>query len=91
MWAATYLLNLPPHSALNMAAPYKAFLGEEADLSCLKTIGVRTFVISRLTPGSSKIRPGRGGCVATATILRHIIYLVYNPATYKVVESRNVI
>ena len=43
MWAATYLVNWTPHSAHNMATPYKALFGKEVDLSCLKTIAARTF------------------------------------------------
>ena len=43
-WAATYLANLTPHSALNIATPYKALVGKEAHLSYLKIIGARTFV-----------------------------------------------
>jgi len=44
MWAATYLANLTPHLALNMATPYKALFSEEADLSFLKNVGARAFV-----------------------------------------------
>ena len=35
MWAATYLANLTPHSALDMATPYKTLFGKEANLSRL--------------------------------------------------------
>ena len=44
MWAATYRANLTPHSVLDMATPYKARFGKEADLSRLGTIGAGAFV-----------------------------------------------
>ena len=53
MWAATCVANLTPRSALNMATPYKALFGKEADLSCLKTIG------ASVRPNRDKLQEAR--------------------------------
>ena len=42
--AASYIYNRILHSALNIETPHKKLYGKDADLSHLKTIGVRAFV-----------------------------------------------
>ncbi|CAN0093793.1 unnamed protein product, partial [Ascophyllum nodosum] len=44
MMAASYICNRISHSALHVETPSKKLYGDDADLSHLKTTGVRTFV-----------------------------------------------
>ena len=42
--AAMHLKNKTPHKALKMETPFNVLHGEQADLSHLRVIGVRTFM-----------------------------------------------
>ena len=63
--AAAYLKNRTPHKALKVETPFKMLHVEEADLSHLRVIGVRSFVHIKDSKISTP-RPGKGRCAAIA-------------------------
>lgn len=83
------MVNLTPHSALSIGTPYKALFGKEVDVLCLKTIDARAFV--RIETHTKKLddKAWEGKLCGYSQDTR--AYRVYNPATHKGVERRNVI
>lgn len=89
MFTAAYLANRTPHSALNMGTPYKALHGKEATLQHLRTIGSRAFVHIETHTKKLEDRSWEGRFCGYSQDTK--AYRIYNPATHKVVESRNVV
>lgn len=88
MWTATYLPNLIPHSTHDMAAPYKARFGKEADLPRLRTTGTRAFLHIEIHPKKVDINAWNGMLCGYPQDSKE--YRIYNSATLKVVEKGNV-
>ena len=85
--AAVYLKNRGPHGALKMWTPFKMPHGEEADLSHLRVIGVRTCVHIK---DSKKLDAAALEEKVCGYSEERKSYRVWNPMTHRVVESRNV-
>ena len=89
MMAASYICNRIPHSALNMATPYKKLYGKDADLSHLKTIGARAFVH---TKNPNKLgHTSWEGMVCGFRETESYSFRIWNPKTRRVMESMNVV
>ncbi|CAM9968021.1 unnamed protein product, partial [Ectocarpus fasciculatus] len=88
MMTAVYLSNRSPHSALGGVTPYFKMYGKEADLSCLRVIGARSFVHHERYTKKLSDRAFEGKLCGFSRDSK--AYRIYNPATGNVVESRNV-
>ena len=85
---AEYLKNRTPQKALKMATPIRMFYGEEAHLSPLRVIGIRTFVHMK---DSRKLDAAAWEGKLCGYGEKSKSYQVWNPKIYRVVESRNII
>eukprot|EP00752_Nemacystus_decipiens_P002765 g2583.t1 len=85
---AVYLVNRLPHSALGFHTPYFKMFGEQAALSHLRVVGARAFVHYEHHREKLQDRAWEGRLVGYSKDSR--AYRIYNPATRRVVESRNV-
>ncbi|CAM9874569.1 unnamed protein product, partial [Sphacelaria rigidula] len=89
MFTAAYLLNRVPHSALDMVTPYKKLYGNDANLSHLRVIGARAFVHVEIHTKKMAEKAWEGSLCGYSPKSKS--YRIYNPATKRVVESRNVV
>lgn len=89
MQAAVYLSNRVPHAALSNGTPYKALYGKDAYLGNLRVIGARSFVHVETHTKKLEPRAWEGRLVGYSTDSKS--YRIYNPATKRVRESRNVV
>ena len=85
--AAAYLKNRTPHKALKVETPFKMLHVEEADLSHLRVIGVRSFVHIK---DSRNLDAAAWEGKVCGYSEESKSYRVWNPKTHRVVESRNV-
>eukprot|EP00903_Cladosiphon_okamuranus_P009153 g8746.t1 len=85
---AVYLVNRLPHSALGFHTPYFTMFGEQAALSHLRVVGARAIVHFEHHRDKLPDRAWEGRLVGYSKDSR--AYRIYNPATRRVVESRNV-
>ena len=77
-----------PYFRRDMETSFKRLYGKEANLSHLKTIGARAFVHTKDT---KKLEPKSWeGMLCGFSEDEALSYLVWNPKTRRVVESRNV-
>ena len=88
MFAAAYLSNRSPRSALGGATPYFRMHNKEAYLSGLRAIGARAFVHRETYTRKMDDRALEGKLCGFSQDSR--AYRIYNPAKGTVVESRNV-
>ena len=85
--AAAYLKNRTPHKALKVETPFKMLHVEEADLSHLRVIGVRSFVHIK---DSRNLDAAAWEGKVCGYSEESKSYRVWNPKPHRVVESRNV-
>ena len=85
--AVAYLKNMTPHTALKRKTPFLMLHGEEADLSHLSVIEVRTFGHIK---DSRKLDATAWEGKVCGYSEEIFFYRVWNPKTHCVVESRNV-
>ncbi|CAM9927547.1 unnamed protein product, partial [Sphacelaria rigidula] len=88
MFTAAYLANRPPHSALDMQSPYEIPKGTEPDLKHLGVVGARAFVHNERHTSKLALKAVEGRLVGYSNDSKS--YRVYNPATRRIIESRNV-
>ena len=89
MMAASYICSRIPYSALNMETPYKKLYGKDADLSHVKIMDVRVFV--HIKNPNKLGHMSWVGMVCGFSKTESNSYLIWNPNTRRVVESRNVV
>ena len=89
MFTAAFLGNRTPHSAIGMQSPYKMLNGAEPDLRLLRVIGARAFVHIETHTKKLELKAVEGRLVGYSNDSKS--YRVYNPATRRITESRNVI
>ncbi|CAM9928607.1 unnamed protein product, partial [Sphacelaria rigidula] len=89
MSTAAYLANRSPHSALDMQSPHEMLKRTEPDPQHLRVVGARTFVhIVRHTPKLA-LTAVEGRLAGYSNDSKS--YRVYNPATRRIMEIRNVV
>ena len=86
MWAATYLTNFAPHSALTWQPRTRTHFGREADLSRLRNIGAGAFVLIETHTKKLDDQAGEGKQCGYSQDTK--AYRIFNPATREVVEKR---
>ena len=89
MQAAVCLSNRVPRAALSNGTPLKALYGKDAYFGNLRVIGDRSFVHVETHTNKSESRAWEGRLVGYSTDSKS--YRIYNPATKRVRESRNVV
>lgn len=85
---ANYLHNLTPSSANNGKTPYELWTGRRPDLSGLREVGCKAFVL--VETHNSKLRPRSFECVLIGYEPNLKAYRLWHRPTGKVVVSRNV-
>ena len=88
MFMAAFLGNRAPHSAIGMQSPHKMLKGAEPDLRLLRVIGARAFVHIETHTKKLELKAVEGRLVGYSNDSKS--YRVYNPATRRITESRNV-
>ena len=89
MFTAAFLVNRAPHSAIDIQSPYKIIHRTEPDLRLLRVIGARAFVHIEAYSKTFELKAVEGRLVGYSNNSKG--YRVYNPATWRIMESRNVI
>ena len=89
MFTAAFLINTAPHSAIGMQSPYKMLHGTEPDLRLLQVNGARAFVHIETYSKNLELKAVEGRLVGYSNNSKS--YRVYNPATRRIMESRNVV
>ena len=89
MFTAAFLGNRAPHSAIGMQSPYKMLHGTEPDLRLLRVIGARAFVYIETYSKKLELKAVEERLVWYNNDSKS--YRVYNPATRRILESRNAI
>ena len=89
MSTAAFLGNRAPHSAIGIQSPYKMLHGTEPDLRLIRVIGARAFVHIETYSKKLELKAVEGRLVGYSNNSKS--YRVYNPATRRIMESRNVI
>ena len=89
MFTAAFLGNRAPHSAIDMRSPYKMLYGTESDLRLLRVIGAQAFVRIETYSKKLQLKVVEGRLVGHSNNSKS--YRTYNPATRRIMESRNVI
>ena len=88
IFAAAYLSNRSPHSALGGATPYSRMHNKDTDLSGLRALGARAFVHRETYRRKLDDRAFEGKLCRLSQDSR--AYRIYDPVKVTVVESRNV-
>ena len=88
MSTAAFLGNRAPHSAIGIQSPYKMLHGTEPDLRLIRVIGARAFVHIETYSKKLELKAVEGRLVGYSNNSKS--YRVYNPATRRIMESRNV-
>ena len=88
-FTAAFLGNKASHSAIGMQSPYKMLHGTEPDLRLFRVIGARTFVHIETYSKNFELKAVEGRLVGCSNNGKS--YRVYNPATRRIMKSRNVI
>ena len=89
LFTAAFLGNRAPHSAIGMQSSYKMLHGMKPDLRLLRVIGARAFVRIETYSKTFELKVVEGRLVEYRNNRKS--YRVYNPATRRIMESRNVI
>ena len=89
MFTAAFLGSRAPHSAIGMQSPYKMLHGTEPDLKLLRVIDARAFVHIETYSKKLELNAVEGRLVGYNNNSKS--FRVYNPATRRIMESRNVI
>ena len=89
MFTAAFLGNRAPHAAIGMQSPYKMLHGTEPGLRLLRVIGARAFVHNETYSKTFELKGVEGRLVGCSNNSK--VHRMYNPATRRTVESRNVI
>ncbi|CAN0061555.1 unnamed protein product, partial [Sphacelaria rigidula] len=89
MFTAVYLANRSPHSALDMQSPHKMLKGTEPGLKHLRVVGARASVHIERHTSKLALKAVESRQVGYSNDSKS--YRVYNPATRRIIESRNVV
>ena len=89
MLTAAFLGSRAPHSAIGMQSSYKMIYGTELDLRLLRAIGTRAFVHVETYSKKLEHKAVEGRLVGYSNDSNS--YRVYNPATRRIMDSRNVV
>ena len=89
MFTAAFWGNRAPHSAIGMQSPYKMLNGTEPDLRLLRVIGARAFVHIETYTKKLELKAVEGRLVGYSNNSKS--YRVFDPATRRIMESRNVV
>ena len=86
---AAYLLVRTPVSTLHNRTPFEAFYGHKPDLSHLREIGARAFVLHNI-PTNGKISARSFECVLVGYAANSKAYRCYHRPTHRILESFHV-
>ena len=89
IFTAAFLGNRASHSAISMQSPFKMLNGTEPDLRLLRVTGVRAFVHIETYTKKLKLKAVEAWLVGYSKSSKS--YRIYNPATRRIMESRNII
>ncbi|CAM9564750.1 unnamed protein product, partial [Sphacelaria rigidula] len=89
MFTAAYLAKRSPHSALDLQSPHKMLKETEPDLKHLRVVGARAFVHIERHTSKLALKAVKGRLVGYNNDSKS--YRIYNPATRRIIESRNIV